>query len=120
MTQDPILHAFSLLARRAPLAPLVVTPERRATVEDVEALARAAGQTLEGLPPGLAVGLAAPNGPGLLASLLAMRRAGLAAVLLDARTPDAEALRTIQALGAAGVLRCRAGWPQGPEDWTLT
>ncbi len=123
MIQDPILHAFDLLARRTPLATLVATPERRAAVEDVEALARAAGRVLEGLapiPPDTAVGLAAPNGPGLLASLLAIRRAGLAAVLLDARTPDAEALRTVQSLGAAGVLRCRTGWPHGPEDWTLT
>jgi acyl-coenzyme A synthetase/AMP-(fatty) acid ligase len=120
MIQDPILHAFGLLARRNPLAPLIATPERRATVEDVEALARAAGRLLAGLSPGTAVGLAAPNGPGLLASLLAMRRAGLAAVLLDAQTPDSETLRTVQALGAAGVLRCRAGWPSGPEDWTLT
>jgi long-chain acyl-CoA synthetase len=122
MTQDPILQAFDLLARRAPLAPLVATPERRATVENVEALARAAGRVLADvpLPPGSAVGLAAPNGPGMLASLLAVRRAGLAAVLLDAQTPEAEALRTIQALGAAGVFRCRAGWPRGPEDWTLT
>ena len=119
-TQDPILQAFDRLARRTPLAPLVATPERRATVEDVEALARAAGRALEGMPPGTAIGLAAPNGPGLLASLLALRRAGLAAVLLDAQTPDAEALRTVEALGAAGVLRCRTGWPQGPGDWTLT
>jgi acyl-coenzyme A synthetase/AMP-(fatty) acid ligase len=120
MIHDPILHAFGLLARRAPVAPLVATPERRATVEDVEALARAAGRTLGGLAPGAAIGLAAPNGPGMLASLLALRRAGLAAVLLDAQTPEPEALRTIQALGAAGILRCRTGWPRGPEDWTLT
>lgn len=120
MTQDPILQAFGLLARRAPLAPLMATPERRATVEDVDALSRAAGRCLDCLHPGAAVGLAAPNGPGMLASLLALRRAGLAAVLLDPRTPEAEALRTVEALGAAAVLRCRAGWPQGPEDWTLT
>lgn len=120
MIQDPILHAFDLLARRTPLAPLVATPERRAAVEDVEALARAAGRVLQDLIPDTAVGLTAPNGPGLLASLLAIRRAGLAAVLLDARTPDAEALRTVQSLGAAAVLRCRTGWPRGPEDWALT
>jgi acyl-coenzyme A synthetase/AMP-(fatty) acid ligase len=121
MTQDPILQAFGLLARRSPLASLVATPERRATVEDVEALARAAGRVLAGmpLPPGAAIGLAAPNGPGLLASLLAVRQAGLAAVLLDSQTPDSEALRTIQTLGAAGVFRCRTGWPRGPEDWIL-
>ncbi|HEX3130288.1 MAG TPA: fatty acid--CoA ligase family protein [Thermoanaerobaculia bacterium] len=119
-SSDPILHAFDLLARRTPLAPLVATPERHAAVGDVESLARAAGRALEGLTPDSAVGLAAPNGPGLLASLLALRRAGLAAVLLDARTPEAEALRTVQSLGAAGILRCRTGWPRGPEDWTLT
>jgi long-chain acyl-CoA synthetase len=123
MIQDPILQAFGLLARRAPLAPLLATPERRATVEEVDALARAAGRSLGGLhplPPNTAVGLAAPNGPGMLASLLALRRAGIAAVLLDPRTPEAEALRTVEALGASAVLRCRAGWPRGPEDWTLT
>jgi long-chain acyl-CoA synthetase len=119
MTQDPILHAFDLQVRRSPLAPLIATPERRATVENVEALARAAGRVLGGLAPGAAIGLAAPNGPGMLALLLAVRRAGLAAVLLDARTPEAEALRIVLALGAAGVLRCRTGWPRGPEDWTL-
>ena len=68
MTPDPILQAFGLLTRRDPLAPLVVSPERRATVGDVDALARAAGQTLAeaGLPPGAIVGLAAVNGPGFL------------------------------------------------------
>jgi long-chain acyl-CoA synthetase len=120
MTLDPILRSFELLARRAPLAPLVVSPERRSTVEDVDALARAAGPLLAGLDPGAVVGLAAANGPGMLASLLALRRAGLSALLLDAQTPESEALRTVQALGAAALLRCRAGWPQAPGDWTLT
>lgn len=122
MTPDPILHAFELLARRGPLAPLVVSPERRATVGDVDALARAAGQALAkaGLPPGAVVGLAAANGPGFLASFLAVRRAGLAALLLDAQTPDAEALRIVRALGAAALLRCRTGWPGGPGDWEWT
>ena len=117
MTRDPILRSFESLVRRDPLAPLVVSPERRATVGDVDALARAAA--IEDLPPGAVVGLAAPNGPGMLASLLALRRAGLAALLLDAQTPETEALRTVQALGASALLRCRAGWPRGPEDWSL-
>lgn len=122
MTPDPILRAFELLTRRDPAAPLVVSPERRATVGGVDALARAAGRLLAqaGLPPGAVVGLAAANGPGFLASLLAVRRAGLAALLLDAQTPDAEALRIVRALGAAALLRCRAGWPRGPEDWEWT
>ncbi|HET9226939.1 MAG TPA: AMP-binding protein, partial [Thermoanaerobaculia bacterium] len=114
MTPDPILDSFDSLVRRDPLAPLVASPERRATVGDVDALARAAAPA--GLPPGALVGLAAPNGPGMLAALRALRRAGLAALLLDPR----EAGETAKALGAAAVLRCRAGWPSGPEDWSLT
>ncbi|HKV09624.1 MAG TPA: class I adenylate-forming enzyme family protein [Thermoanaerobaculia bacterium] len=122
MTPDPILQAFELLTRRDPLAPIVVSPERQATVSDVDALARAAGRPLldAGLPPGAVVGLAAANGPGFLASFLAVRRAGLAALLLDAQTPDAEALRIVRALGAAALLRCRTGWPGGPENWEWT
>ncbi|HBL30496.1 MAG TPA: acetyl-CoA synthetase, partial [Acidobacteria bacterium] len=63
-------------------------------MEEVDALARAAGRALDGAPwpPGTAVGLAAANGPGFLASLLALRRAGLTAVLLDGQTPASEAL----------------------------
>lgn len=120
--RDPILHAFDLLARRDPLASLVVSPERRATVGGVDALARAAGSLLEerGLAPGTVVGLAAANGPGFLASLLALRRAGFAILLLDALTPEAEASRVLAALGAPALLRCPTGWPQGPGDWSLT
>jgi acyl-coenzyme A synthetase/AMP-(fatty) acid ligase len=120
-TQDPILQAFERLAHRDPLAPLVVSPERRATVGDVEALARAAGRALapRPLPPGAIVGLAAANGPGFLASLLALRRAGLAALLLDSQVPEPEALRVLRALGAPALLRCPEGWPQGPAAWSL-
>jgi acyl-CoA synthetase (AMP-forming)/AMP-acid ligase II len=120
-SQDPILQAFERLVRRAPLAPLVVSPERRATVADVDALSRAAGNRLpaERLPPGSIVGLAAANGPGFLASLLALRRAGLAALLLDAQTPTPEASRILRALGAPALLRCPAGWPAGPGGWSL-
>ncbi|MEA2560384.1 MAG: long-chain acyl-CoA synthetase [Acidobacteriota bacterium] len=119
MTRDPILSSFESLVRRNPLAPLVASPERRATAGDVDALARAAGTVLDGLRPDAIVGLAAPNGPGMLASLVALRRAGLAALLLDAQTPETEALRTVKALGASALLRCHAGWPRGPEDWSL-
>ena len=99
MLQDPILRSFETLARREPLAALVVSAERRATREDVEALARAAGSVISKLPlaPGAVVGLAAPNGPGILASLLALRRAGLAALLLDAQAPDSEGTRIARA-----------------------
>jgi len=117
---DPLLRAFDLLARRGPLASLVVSPERRATVEDVAALSRAAGCRLAHLPlaPGTIVGLAAANGPGFLASLLALRRAGLTVLLLDAQTPEPEVRRILAALGAPALLRC-PGWPSGPADWRL-
>jgi long-chain acyl-CoA synthetase len=120
-TPDPILQAFERLVRRSPEAPLVISPERRATVGDVDALARAAGGRLAGGPlaPGTLVGLAAVNGPGFLASLLALRRAGLIALLLDAQTPETEARRVLRALGAPALLRCPEGWPRGPESWSL-
>ena len=120
--RDPILHAFDLLASRDPLAPLVVSPERQATVEDVDALARAAGVLLADRPlaPGTLVGLAAANGPGFLASFLALRRARLSVLLLDAQTPETEAARILSALGAPALLRCPGGWPQGPDGWIWT
>ena len=120
-TPDPILQAFERLVRRDPLAPLVISPERRVTVEDVDALARAAGSRLAGRPlaPGTLVGLAAANGPGFLASLLALRRAGLTALLLEAQTPETETRRVLRALGAPALLRCPEGWPQGPEGFSL-
>jgi acyl-CoA synthetase (AMP-forming)/AMP-acid ligase II len=126
MSVDPIILSFERTVRRDPLAPLVVSPERRATTGVVDALARAAGQVLAQrqdnarLPPGVAVGLMSANGPGFLSSFLALRRAGLAVLLLDAQTPESEALRIVRALGAAALLRCRTGWPTGPDDWTLT
>ncbi|HYO12667.1 MAG TPA: class I adenylate-forming enzyme family protein [Thermoanaerobaculia bacterium] len=122
MPNDPILQSFEPLVRRDPLAPLIVSPERRATVGDVDTLARAAGRRLEGqeLAPGTVVALAAVNGPGFLASFLALRRAGLAALLLDGQTPAPEALRIAGALGAPGLLGCRTGWPAGPDDWEWT
>ena len=120
-TPDPILQAFERLVRRDPLAPLVISPERRATVGDVDALARAAGGRLAARPlaPGTLVGLAAANGPGFLASLLALRRAGLTALLLEAQTPETETRRVLRALGAPALLRCPEGWPQGPEGFSL-
>ena len=136
-----MLQAFESLARRQPLAPLVLSGSRRATVADVDALARAARRSLleasapapaptpspaaepaapaprTGLPPGALVAVSAHNGPGLLASLLALRRADLAAVLLDGQAPPAEALRVAQALGASALLRCLTSWPAAADDW---
>ncbi len=121
MYRDPILTAFAALARRDPLATLVASPERRATVSDVDALARAAASRLADrrLAPGTIVGLAAANGPGFLASLLALWRQGLAALLLDVTMPETEVLRVLSALGAPLLLRCATGWPQGPSSWCL-
>ena len=120
--QDPILRAFERIVAHDPLAPLVVSPERRASAGDVDALARAAGGVLAdgALAPGTVVGLAAANGPGFLASVVALRRAGLTVLLLDARTPESEALRILGTLGAPALLRCPDGWPAGPRDWFLT
>lgn len=121
MFQDPILHSFDRLARQSPHAPLVLAPERRATVGDVDALSRAAAAALAGRcpVPGSLVGLMAGNGPGFLASLLALRRAGLTVLLLDGQTPDAEGLRIARALGATALFSCSTGWPEGPDDWAL-
>jgi acyl-CoA synthetase (AMP-forming)/AMP-acid ligase II len=122
MPQDPILRSFDLLARRNPLAPLILSTEHRSTIGDVDALARAAAACLAALPSlvrGVLVGLVAANGPGFLASFLALRRAGCAALLLDGQTPAAEATRIARALGAAALFSCRTGWPQGPDDWSL-
>ncbi|MBV8201342.1 MAG: long-chain fatty acid--CoA ligase [Acidobacteria bacterium] len=123
---DPLVQAFASLARRQPLAPLVLSGSRRATVGDVDSLALAARRSLEtlavrgpetALPPGALVAVSAHNGPGLLASLLALRRAGAAAVLLDGQAPPAEALRVAQALGAWAWLRCLTSWPAAGDDW---
>lgn len=121
ISNDPIVKDFERLVHRDPAAPLVVTPERRATVGDVDALARAAGGLLSArrLAPGTLVGLAAANGPGFLASFLALLRAGLAALLLDAQTPETEALRILAALGSPLLLRA-SGWPDGPDGWALS
>lgn len=121
MSRDPIVRAFERLVRRAPLAPLVASPQRRATVSDVDALSRAAGSRLaeRSISPETIVGLAAVNGPGFLASFLALRRAGLVALLLDARMPEAEALRVLAVLDSPFLLRCPRGWPRAPADWSL-
>jgi long-chain acyl-CoA synthetase len=122
MAQDPILAAFAALLRRAPDAPLLLAPRRTATIEEVAALAEAAGSVLagRGFAPGEVVALAACNGPGLPAALLALLKAGLPALLLDAHAPESEALRTARALGASTLLRCRDCWPTGAASFVLS
>lgn len=115
---DCLVHAFDRLLARAPATPLLLSPSRRASAADVDALARAAAGALGGaVAPGTAVGLQSPNGPGFLAALLALRRAGLPALLLDRGTPAAERRRVAAQLGAAGVLVCRCGWAAGSDDF---
>jgi acyl-CoA synthetase (AMP-forming)/AMP-acid ligase II len=121
---DPLLQAFDRLVRRQPLAALVLSGHRRATVADVDAAARAAGRVLDAarqpdgaLPPGALVAVAAPSGPGFLAALVALRRSGAAALLLDGQAPPAEALRVARSLGAAALLRCSGPWPEAADDW---
>jgi len=79
MVFDPILDSFARALARAPDAPLVLSPSRRASLAEVDALARALGARLLAfdLPPGALVALSAPNGPGFLAAWLAVRRASL-------------------------------------------
>jgi long-chain acyl-CoA synthetase len=118
--RDPLLLAFERLARRQPLALLVLAGSRRATVGDVDSLALAARRRLDAegsLPAGALVAVAAANGPGLLASLVALRRAGLAALLLDGQAPPAEAGRVARAVGASALLRCLVSWPAAGDDW---
>ncbi len=127
MNEDLIVQAFARLARKSPASPLLVSPEHRVSVGELDALARAAARPLGtagldgrrrgGRAPGTVAGLAACNGPGLLAALLALRRAGLAALLLDGHSPESESLRMVRALGACGLLRCRTAWPRGPQDF---
>ena len=127
--QDPLLRAFRRLVRKAPSAPLVVSPGRRVTVGEVDALARAAGGVLAAggtaqgsagdIAPGSAVGLQAANGPGFLAGLVALLRAGHPAVLFDRRTPELERQRIAGQVGAEAVLICDDVWASEAGDFRL-
>ncbi|MEM7051350.1 MAG: fatty acid--CoA ligase family protein [Acidobacteriota bacterium] len=119
MRGNPLVQAFDRLVSKQPTRALVLSPGRRATAEQVDALARAAARPLEVLPPGAIIGLLAPNGPAFLASLLALARAGATAVLFDHRTPSVERCRVARDIGAYAFLSCAKGWPDGPEDWRL-
>ena len=116
---DPILEDFERLRRRAGSAPLVASPTRRMTVDEVDALARRYALRLPPLPAGTMVGQATANGPAFLAAYLALRRARLTPLLLDAATPDSVRQTTAAKLGAAGVLSSADGWAEAP-DWAAT
>jgi len=110
---DPIVTAFSrLAARRGPDA-IVVSTEGRATLGDVDSMARAVERQVaaSSIEAGALVGLSAPNGPGFLAGFLALRRAGHAALLLDPLAPPEDRRRVVGLLGASAVLECAETWP---------
>ena len=111
LPRDPLLQAFAGLARRQPLAPLVLSGSRRATVADVEALARAALRSLQTPAPAVVPAPAAapapapaspaafvapaPRGglpPGALVAVSAHNGPGLLASLLALRRADLAAV----------------------------
>jgi long-chain acyl-CoA synthetase len=121
MPPEPLLQAFEARRRDAPGAPLVITPRRSASREEVAAAARAAGGALAdaALRPGEAVALQAADGVAFLAGLLAVRTAGCAALLLDAKTPALERDRLAGELGARFALIADGAWATTPEQWRL-
>lgn len=118
---DPILQSFGALAASDPAAPLALSGRRRASRGDIADLARTAGGRLAGLAAGAGalVGLRVPNGPAFLAALLALRSAGFAALLLDASATFGEAMRVVEALGAAALLQAEHGWASTLDEWQL-
>lgn len=123
MSHDPILDAFEHQVRRRASEPLVASPSRRASVGDVDALARGLADRLgaePGLDPGTPVAFAVCDGVAFLASFLAVRRRGLVPVLLDWRAPSPERERIVRELGCGWLLSCAAAWPDAPQDWVLS
>ena len=122
MSRDPILDAFAHLVRRSAQAPLVASPSNRATVGEVDDLARALEARLAAEPvlgPGTPVAFSVRDGVAFLASFLAVRRRGLVPVLLDWRAPSPERDRIVDELGCRWLLVCEASWPRGAGDWRL-
>lgn len=122
MYRDPILEAYDEQRARRPDRVLVASPARAATVAQIEALARLAGECLDepALPPGSLVGLAAPDGPAFLASFVALRRRALVPVLLESKAPPAERDRVADGLGCVWTLACARRWPRSADDWQLS
>lgn len=115
-----LLSAFSHLVERRENDALVLAVRRRATIGDIDRLARSISKQLvvtfghAGL-----IGLALPNGPAFLAGLLAVLRSGQTALLLDVLAPAEDQARSIRMLGASGVLRCTKTWPDSAADFQL-
>src|SRR6185503_7695675 len=112
---DPLLETFARVAARRAGDLAVVSPDRRATFGEIDALADAIASRIDAEPATL-VGLAAPNGPAFLAGLVGLRRAGATALLLDGQAPVEDRRRALRVLGAAAVLECSAVWPSSSGD----
>ncbi|MFV2072272.1 MAG: class I adenylate-forming enzyme family protein [Thermoanaerobaculales bacterium] len=119
MDQDPILAAFDHLVRQRGDRVLVVSPQRRATVAEVMALADVVKDRVGGvgLPFGSLVGLTAPNGSAFFAGYLGLRRAGFRVLLIDSPVPFVELDRIVLAIGAVGSMVVRRAWPDRAEDF---
>ncbi len=111
---EPILAAFSTLARSQPHTPLVICGDREVTARDLDELARSCSEVVaeHGLEPGEIVALAAGSAPGFLAAFVAVRRAGCTALLLDSASPAAERSRIARSMGACGILDSPSVWPE--------
>lgn len=122
MSSDPIIQAFERLVRRRGRQALVASPSRRASVDDVDRLARSLDAVITAagpVAPGTPVAFAVCDGTAFLASFVATRRRGLVPVLLDWRAPSPERDRIVRDLGCEWILRCDVQWPEGAEDWEL-
>jgi long-chain acyl-CoA synthetase len=118
MSFDPVLEDFDALLRRHANELLMISPCRRATVADIDGLARGISTTIteSGIPPGRLLGLAAANGPAFLAGLVALRRHRCPVLMLDWRSPETEKQRICRNLGAIGVVRCPNAWPESSAE----
>jgi long-chain acyl-CoA synthetase len=118
-SKDPVLTDFENLVADRAARPIVVSPLRRATAGDVDALARRVAGLVPGSAAGRAVGHAAANGPAFLAGWIALRRAGAVPLLLDAAGPGLARIAAAGSLGAIGVLTANDGWAP-VDDWEWT
>jgi len=122
MSSDPIIQAFDHLVRRRGQEPLVASPSRRASIHDVDGLARGLDSVLGAagpISPGTPVAFAVCDGVAFLASFVATRRRGVVPVLLDWRAPSPERDRIVRDLGCEWILSCDTQWPEGAGDWQL-
>jgi long-chain acyl-CoA synthetase len=118
MSQAPAVKQFDSLVRRAPGAPLVVSPRTIWSVEQVDTLSHALARELkaQNLTSGVGIALAAPNGPGFLAAYIAARRAGCVVALVDWRTPRPERLAIAGTLELEALVVADRVWPRSVAD----